>query len=57
MSFMSKHDTLTIIILTLDGMAFGIQVYGMISGKTVLSAEIGLPAIIFLRNFEPVEGQ
>ena len=38
-------------------MTYGIPVYGMTSGKTVSPAEIGLPAIVFLQNFERCEGQ
>ena len=40
--------------LTLDGMTYGIPVYGMTSEKAVPP---GLPAIVFLRNFARVEGQ
>ena len=39
-------------------MTYGIPVYGMTSGKTAPPlAEVGLPAIAFLRNFERVKGQ
>ena len=39
-------------------MTYGIPVYGMTSEKTVPPlAEVVLPAIAFLRNFERVEGQ
>ena len=42
--------------LTLDG-TYKIPVYGMTSEKTVPPAEIGLPAIVVLRNFARIEGQ
>ena len=38
-------------------MTYGIPVYGMTSVKTAPPAEVGLPAIVFLRNFARVERQ
>ena len=55
--FPTTEKRLVQVGLTLDGMLYGIPVYGMSLRRMRPPAEVGLPVIEYLKNFARVGGQ